>query len=459
VNLKRENSMTAITHSFHAQQKKEVEVKQERKKQQGIDMSSVCSLILGGGQGTRLFPLTQSCCKPAILFGGRYRLIDVPISNALNANIRKNYVITQLLSSSLHHHLFQTYHSNSFGFIEILAAEQKPGKALWFQGTADAIRQSLEYLVETPAEYFLILSGDQLYSMDFQDMLAYAQEKNSDVLVATLPVSEKDARRMGIMKVNEEQRIIDFYEKPNEIELLHRMKTSKEALKEMKLDAASDADFLGSMGIYLFKRSALFNLLQQDPREDFGKHLIPTKVKEGNIFAYMHQSYWEDIGTIESFYKANMALIDSAPPFNCHSEVNPIYSNRYHLPGPKLSNVQVQDAIICEGAIVDAHAITNSIIGQRAVIGKGCVVENSYLMGNDFYQAPMRHYNALPEKLCIEEDSVIKNAIIDKNVHIGKGVRLVNEEGLKQYDGDGIYIRDGIIVVSRGVTIPNGFHL
>lgn len=426
-----------------------------------INMNNICCIILGGGQGTRLYPLTLSRCKPAICFGGRYRLIDVPVSNSINSHIQKIFVITQFLASSLHKHLFQTYRQSSFsnGFIEVLAAEQKPEKTCWYQGTADAVRQNLEYLTETPAEYFLILSGDQLYHLQFDKMVQVAMQKEVDVLVATIPVSEKDAPRMGIMKVDENQQIVDFYEKPKEKEILEQFKTPQATLEQMGLSNFSEKPFLASMGIYLFKRDALFALLREDARDDFGKHLIPTKVKQGSIAAFPHNSYWEDIGTIESFHKANMQLTEEAPPFDCYNELHPIYSSRHHLPGPKIYNSHIVNSIICEGSVVEAECIANSLLGQRTMIRKGCVIKDTYVMGNDFYTTPMKAMQHLPEQPYIGENSLILSAIIDKNACIGKNVQLVNKNKLTNFDGKNVFIRDGIIVVPRGARIPDGFTL
>ncbi len=434
---------------------------EKSQKNRRVDMSRVSCIILGGGQGTRLYPLTKRSCKPAILFGGRFRLVDVPLSNALNSHINKNYIVTQFLSASLHQHIFHSYQNSGFsrGFIEILSSEQKPEKTVWFKGTADAIRQNLEYLVETPADYFLILSGDQLYHMDFQKMVAQAQEKDIDVLVATLPVNKKDARRMGIMKVNEDHSIVDFYEKPQDEATLDRFITPKVALEKMGLCGDDDRNLLGSMGIYLFKRSCLIKLLLEDMRDDFGKHLIPTKVQQGSIGAYIHDGYWEDIGTIESFYEANIALTRTNPPFNLYDEAYPIATSHSHLPGTKIYNTTTSDSIICEGSYIEADIVKNSIIGQRSVIKKGTVIEDSYIMGNDFYRLPNRDSHGLPDSLVIEEGCTIRRAILDKNVFIGKGAKLINKNNLQEYDGQGIYIRDGIIVVQRGATIPPGFVL
>ncbi len=431
------------------------------KKEYPVDMQNVACLILGGGQGSRLHPLTLTRCKPAICFGGRYRLIDVPVSNSINSHIQKIFIVTQFLSSSLHRHILQTYRLDTFstGFIELLGAEQKPDKNSWYQGTADAVRQNLEYLIETPADYFLILSGDQLYHMDFQKMVRYAMQKDVDVLVAALPVSEKDANRMGIMKINEDHHIVDFHEKPDDVALLEKLRTASSTLEKMGLDARDNKPYLASMGIYLFKREALFNLLKNDPREDFGKHLIPNKVKQGSIAAYPHNGYWEDIGTIESFHKANIALCAKEPLFDCYNEKHPIYTHGYHLPGPKIYNTEVTNSIICEGSIIEADEISNSLLGPRSVIKKGSIIRDTYVMGNEFYHAPSRSSHNGPEHPFIDENCIIRHAIIDKNAVIGKGVQLINKGRLTHYDSKNIFIRDGVIVVLRGAVIPDGFIL
>jgi glucose-1-phosphate adenylyltransferase len=427
-----------------------------------VDMNRVGCIILGGGQGTRLYPLTATRCKPAIYFGGRYRLIDVPVSNSLNSNCNKIYIITQFLSSSLHRHIFQTYHMDTFSnrFIDILTAEQKHNTKAWYEGTADAVRQNLEYFIETPADYFLILSGDQLYNFDFKEMVGFAMEKDADLVIATIPVAESDAKRMGILKIDETNRITDFYEKPQEKAVLEQLKVDDSILENAGVEPSSQRQYLGSMGIYLFKRQALFDLLQEDPREDFGKHLIPTKLRQkGGLYSYMYNGYWEDIGTIESFYQANMALTQPNPAFDCYSESNPIFTSRYNLPGPKISNTQIKDSIICEGSIIEADEVTNTILGPRTVMKKGSIIRESYLMGNDYYQTPIQNHQHFPEELTIGENCIIKKTIIDKNVHIGNGVQLINKNKLQEYNGEGICIRDGIIVVMRSADIPDGFIL
>ncbi len=422
--------------------------------QPSVDMSRVAAIILGGGQGARLYPLTQSRCKPAISFGGRYRLIDVPISNSVNSGCHKIFIITQFLSSSLHQHIFNTYRHDIFssGFLELLPAEEKPSQKEWFQGTADAVRQNLDYFIETPVDYFLILSGDQLYSMDFQALIRFAKVTDADVVVASLPISIQDAKRMGVMKIDANNRIVEFVEKPQEEAILQKMRQPVDGL------TTPEKPFLASMGIYVYKREALIEFLENNKGADFGKHLIPAAVAEGRAAAYIHQGYWEDIGTVGSFYEANMALTATEPEFNCYDEHWPVYSNRYNLPGPKIFHTNIKNSIICEGCIVEADEVTHSILGPRTVIKSGSIIRDTYIMGNDFYIPPL-HTSRLPQKLHIGENCIIQKTILDKHVHIGKGVQLINKNKLDHYDGGNVFIRDGVIVVPRGVSLPDGFVL
>lgn len=426
-----------------------------------IDMKNVASIILGGGEGTRLYPLTLTRCKPAINFGGKYRLIDVPISNSIHADCSKIFVLTQFLSSSLHHHIFQTYMQGgrTSGLIEILTAEQKPTQKSWYQGTADAVRQNIDYLLEHPVEYFLILSGDQLYNINFREMVYFAKSSDADVVVATLPVDAQDATRLGILKVNESNFITDFYEKPQDPTLLQKLRSPHEVIERVGITSASKRNYLGSMGIYLFKRKALVDLLMKDSREDFGKHLIPSLVETGRAAAFLYEGYWEDIGTIETFYQANMALNIPRPAFSFYNEARPIFTSRYDLPPAKFFDTQIKQTILCEGAIIEADELTNSLLGPRAVIHKGSIIRDSYIMGNDYYESAVRDHHRLPPVPCIGENCIISRAIVDKNVAIGKGVQLINKQKLTHYNSDNVLIRDGIIIVPRGATIPNGFIL
>lgn len=427
-----------------------------------VDMSKVTTLILGGGEGRRLSPLTNSRCKPAICFGGKYLLIDIPISNAINSGCQKIYVLTQFLSATLHQHIYRTYRPGTLSqaYIELLTAEQGPDNRSWFQGTADAVRQNLGYLREIPSEYFLILSGDQVYNMNFQHMLRFAKQTDADLVIAALPVSKTEAKRMGVLKLNEDRFITEFCEKPQDKALLEHMRLQEFTLKQLGETKSSSKrnQHLGSMGIYLFKRQALFDLLKQDPREDFGKHLIPTILSKGKVAAYLFNGYWEDIGTIDSFYHANIALTNPSPHFNCYDEPNPIFSYQHHLPSPKIANTVVNHAIVCEGSISQADEITNSILGPRSVVKSGSVIRNSYIMGNDFYTSHI-HSSEGPYDLEIGENCIIDGVIVDKNVSIGNNVRLTNKNKLAHYNSEHIFIRDGIIVVGKGARLPDGFVL
>lgn len=421
---------------------------------QNFDLRNVAAIILGGGRGARLLPLTQSRCKPAICFGGKYRLIDVPISNALNAGCNKIFVLTQFLSSSLHRHILRTYDYNSFsqGFIDLLPAEEKPTSDHgWFQGTADAVRKNLSCFMETATDYFLVLSGDQLYHLDFRAMFHFAQKSKADLTIATLEVCKKSAPRMGIMQIDDKNSIVDFIEKPEDsasLEKFARRQTGKNR----------EPCYLASMGIYLFKRELLFQILKDHPGHDFGRDLIPTLVKQGKAKAYIHKGYWEDIGTIESFYQANISLTKRDSPFNLYDRNNPIFSSRNHLPGPKVHGTRLSNAIVCEGSVIDADVVEDSVLGPRTFVGAGSVIQGCYLMGNDYHESPMGSAQS-PEQYAIGAHCVLKKVIVDKRVKIGNHVHLTNEKKLLHYDSDLAYIREGIIVIPRGVTLPDGYQL
>lgn len=429
----------------------------QRRHVYSADMKSVATIILGGGRGTRLFPLTKWTSKPALCYGGRYRLIDIPISNALNSGCHQIYIITQFLSTTLHQHIFKTYRMSSFssGCIELLSTEERHHDKIWFQGTADAVRQNLDYLLNTSADYFLILSGDQIYNMDFLDMLHFAHKTDADLVIAALPIDEHNAKRMGVLQVDDNDFIILFKEKPQKKAEIDIMRLARPL--EHNLSHCSQ-DILGSMGIYLFKRQALINLLLQDPREDFGKHLIPTKVAEGNTAAYIYHGYWEDIGTIESFHKANLALTQNRPLFDCYNEAKCIYTSPTHLAGAKICGTMVKSSIICEGSIVEADEITHSILGPRTVVKPGSIIRDTYIMGNDSYM-PQLKSEKMPDQFQIGENCIIQKAIVDKCTCIGNGVQLINKNKRQHYDHELLYIRDGIIVIPRGTTIPDGFIL
>jgi glucose-1-phosphate adenylyltransferase len=422
------------------------------------DMSRVATIILGGGQGSRLFPLTNNECKPAITFGGKYRLIDIPMSNSINSGCHRIFIVTQFLSKTLHDHIFKTYRPGSFttGFVELLSIEEKPQSKNWFQGTADAIRQNLDYLITVPADYYLILSGDQLYQMNYRNIMDAALKTDADVVVATIPVQESDASRLGILKIDDDSRITDFIEKPDHIDKLSPYKLTTDFREKLQL--CPEKQYLGSMGIYLFKRNALLQLLLKDMREDFGKHLIPSIVKTGHAAAYIHEGYWEDIGTIESYFKANMELVTNHSSFDWQNENHPIITRVLNLPPAIIDNTKVTGSMICEGAFIKAKEVTRSLLGPRTRIGSGTIICDCNIMGHDFYKAPIAT-PSIPEKLEIGQNCLIERAIVDKQTSIGDNVTLVNKKKLQRYDSDIVYIRDGIIVVPRGAKIPDGFTL
>ena len=417
----------------------------------------VACIILAGGKGTRLSPLTYHRSKPAVGFGGRYRLIDVPISNALNSNMKHIFVISQYFSSGLNQHIKETYPLDQFqgGSLTLLNPEERLENKVWYEGTADAVRKNLNELTKLPIDYFLILSGDQLYHMDLEAMVAFAYEKDTDLTIAALPVGHEEAPRLGLLNIDETSNIVDFSEKPKQAETLKRFETSENFLEENDIYCSKPPCFLASMGIYVFKRDALISLLNEDPREDFGKHMIPTQLKKGSTAAFLYQGYWEDIGTISSYYQANLSLTTNSLGLNLYNEVLPIYAHNHYLPGARFKETQVKDSIICDGAIIDAQEITRSIIGIRTVIHKGCVIRDSILLGNDYYSATsdQRH------RFSIGENCHIEKSIIDENVKIGSNVCLTNAEKHDHYDKDGVYIRDGIIIVPSNTTLPDHFTL
>lgn len=423
-----------------------------------VNMNLVSSIVLGGGRGSRLYPLTHNRCKPAINFGGHYCLVDIPISHSIHAGVHTIFVLTQFLSYPLHRHILQTYNNvNTRTNIEILTAEQKPDSSSWFEGTADAVRHNIDVLTSCPVEYFLILSGDQLYNIDFKTMVAFSANIDVDVVIATLPIQEEDAKRMGVLKINESHIITDFHEKPDSQALLKKFNSQHWFTSNPQKDISSQKTHLGSMGIYLFKKQALINILKATQSIDFGKHLIPKIVDTGRAAAFIYDGYWEDIGTIQSFYHANLDLTQKNPKFDFYHKDRPIYSYRSQLIPTKCSNTLVKNAILCEGCVIEGDEITHSIIGPKCMIHNGVIIRDSYLMGNDYYESPVIDHPNLPACPSIGENCMINRAIIDKNACLGKGVQLINKQNLTHYDSENIYVRDGIMIVPQGAILPDGF--
>src|SRR5450432_918258 len=418
----------------------------------------ILSVILGGGAGTRLYPLTASRSKPAVPIAGKYRLVDIPISNCLNSGITRMFVLTQFNSASLNRHIKNTYHFSAFSsaFVDILAAEQTPDNPTWYQGTADAVRQCLRHLGPFDSEYVLILSGDQLYQMDFMEMLDHHKKLGADISIATIPVNAKDASDFGIMRMDEGGYITSFTEKPK-----------KDILPQWASDTGPvmhgmGRNYLASMGIYIFNRQLLSDLLQNEYVEatDFGKEIIPQSLEKYKVVSYQFDGYWTDIGNISSFFEANLGLTKDIPDFNLFDNEKAIFTRARMLPPAKISGTTLEKTIIAEGCIINASRIESSVIGIRTRIGIGTTIVSSYLMGNDYFEtiAEMAHaqQHGIPN-VGIGNRCYIKNAIVDKNVRIGDDVRINGGTHLENSDHSLYTVKDGIVVIKKGAVIPNGF--
>ena len=420
------------------------------------------AVILGGGAGNRLFPLTQQRSKPAVPLGGKYRLVDIALSNCINSDILRTFVLTQYNSASLNRHIAQTYRFSQFsnGFVEILAAEQTPESPQWFQGTADAVRQVLPHIRDWGIDTLLILSGDHLYRMDYRQFLQRHHESNADVTVSVIPCEARAASEFGLLKTNEHGHIVEFKEKPKGDELLSMQVDTTQL--GLNADEAKRRPFLASMGIYVFKYDRLESLLREDPSwMDFGKEVIPAAIAAGHVQAFMFDGYWEDIGTIGAFYRANLDLTTKIPKFNLFDAEAPVYTRARYLPPSKVEASEINDSIISDGCIINGAKVTNSVIGLRGRISKGVQLDAVYMMGADIYQTfdEMRADLArgLP-RVGIGEGTVVKRAIIDKNARIGSNARLLNEAGTAEADGPNgsYYIRDSIIIVPKSAVIADG---
>ncbi len=424
-----------------------------------VTPTNVLGVIMGGGEGRRLFPLTKERAKPAVPIAGKYRLVDVPISNCINSNIRHVYILTQFNSTSLHRHIHQSYSFDRFsrGFVEILAAQQTADNMGWYQGTADAVRQNLRYFLERDYEYIVILSGDQLYRMDFRKVLQQHVESYSDITIAAIPVGRGDAGSLGILQVNEEKRIVRFVEKPRDAGALDDLKIQDPLLSRLRITTSEDR-YLASMGIYVFNREILRKVLDND-QTDFGKHIIPDAIGRHRVSAYVFQGYWEDVGTIGSFFKANLALCSLRPSFNFFDRNAPVYTHARSLPASKLVESQVRNALIADGCIILRSRIENTVVGVRSFIGSDCLLRDTILMGSDFFET---QHEILEEEamgiphMSVGRGSKIERAIIDKNVHIGDGVVITDKTGTPDFDGPNYYVRDGIVIIPKNAVIPAG---
>ena len=419
--------------------------------------NEVLALILGGGQGTRLFPLTQHRSKPAVPIGGKYRLIDVPISNCLHADIRRIFVLTQFNSASLNRHIAQSYRMDLFshGFVEILAAEQTPDNPNWYQGTADAVRQAARHFVRYDADYYLILAGDHLYRMDYTDLVETHIDRLADITIAAQPVSLEDASEMGIFRFDRTGQIVAFEEKPAR----DRLADIGQSIPPGTMFGvhAPKRPFVASMGIYVFSRDVLLEAIEQENAADFGRQIIPAALGRYRVNAHLFRGYWADVGTVRSFYDANIMLTQADAPFRFYDPSRPIYTHPRFLPGARLGDCVARDAIIAEGCQLERCTIEESIVGIRTNIQAGAVIRRSVLLGADFFEAddeaPAK--NDSP-RIGIGRDVVLERVIVDKNARIGDGARLVNEAGVQRADGDGYYIRDGVIIVPKDGVIQPG---
>ncbi|HEO63686.1 MAG TPA: glucose-1-phosphate adenylyltransferase [Candidatus Omnitrophica bacterium] len=414
-------------------------------------MNDLLCLILGGGRGTRLFPLTKYRCKPAVPLAGKYRLVDIPISNCLNSGINQIYVLTQFLSESLNKHVNRTYKLEAFskGFVEIMAAEQSMDTTDWFQGTADAVRRCLKHFNNPSTKYVLVLSGDQLYKMDFSLLLNFHIEKKSEITIASSPVKPEDVSAYGILNVDKQNRISSFVEKPKD----------KEALKAMAVKIDSKKYYLASMGIYLFNKDTLVEILTNNKKADFGREIIPHSFPQKLTYAYIHQGCWRDIGTIKAFYQENLMLTMDLPPLDLFDETWQFFTRPRYLPPAKIKDSVITSSLIGEGSIVDNCSISHSVIGLRSRIDANSTVEDTVMMGADFYQTMDQlktdESSNMPN-IGIGKDCVIKKAILDKNVRIGNGAKIINKKKLGSFEADRYIIDSGIVIIPKNTIIPPG---
>lgn len=420
---------------------------------------STLAIIMGGGAGTRLFPLTKDRSKPAVPLGGKYRIVDIPISNCINSDLRHIYVLTQFNSASLHRHIASAFKFDRFSrsFVEILAAQQTPSGSHWYQGTADAVRQNLQNFLSRPYQYYVILSGDQLYKMDFRDLLRQHIQTQADISIATIPVDRAAASEFGIMHTDASRRITQFVEKPKEAALLDTLRIPDPLLRELGHEAGKEL-FQASMGIYIFNRQALIEALDNE-LVDFGKHVIPWSIEKYKVQSYIFQGYWEDIGTIRSFFDANLALANEKPPFSFFDTTRPVYTHARFLPASKIQGAVVKQAVISDGCIISDAQIERSVIGVRSFINSGTSIRHSILMGNDFFDADLAQHDHPATPLGIGRNCVIDHAIIDKNACIGDNVVITPEGKPEHFDGPNFYIRDGIVIVPKNTTIPSGTRI
>jgi glucose-1-phosphate adenylyltransferase len=422
--------------------------------------SNVLSVIMGGGAGTRLFPLTKERAKPAVPLAGKYRLVDIPISNCINSDLKRIYLLTQFNSASLHRHISQSYKFDQFssGFVEVLAAEQTFSDTSWYQGTADAVRKNLVHLLNHDFDYVLILSGDQLYRMDFRKMIRQHIETNAELTIATIPVHRREAAGLGIMQIDRERRITHFVEKPKDAAVQDTLKIPRDMYEFLEITGDDEDLLLASMGIYIFNRAVLLKLLDNS-LTDFGKHIIPGAIQTHRVFSYVFQGYWEDIGTIRAFFEANLDITSELPRFNFFDMTAPIFSRPRWLPASKINGAQIDHAIISDGCIISHAAIHQSIIGIRSIVSPGGHFNRVIMLGSDYYESAesiQEHEAAGQPRIGVGTNTRIENAIIDKNARIGNNVVITPKGKAENVDNPMYFVRDGIVIIPKNGIVPHG---
>jgi glucose-1-phosphate adenylyltransferase len=426
---------------------------------QSLNLSKVLCVILGGGAGTRLYPLTKDRAKPAVPLAGKYRIVDIPISNCINSRFRRIYVLTQFNSTSLHSHISRTYKFDHFsaGFVEILAAQQTNTDTSWYEGTADAVRKNLVHFMNHDFDYLLILSGDQLYRMDLQEVIEQHREEGAEITVATIPVKAAETPALGIMQIDTTGRVTSFLEKPKDPALLEPYKMPPEIREKIGTPPGPDL-YLASMGIYVFNRQIIANLLN-NPHSDFGKHIIPQSIKTHRVFSYVYPGYWEDIGTIRNFFEANLDLVSELPRFNFFDMNAPIFTRPRYLPGSKINGAEIDHAVISDGCIINRARINYSIVGLRTIVGDSTVLHRVVTLGSDYYESEesvTRHESEGKPRVGIGANCKIENAIIDKNARIGNNVTISPSGKPENVDHELYFIRDGIVIIPKNAIIPHG---
>jgi glucose-1-phosphate adenylyltransferase len=436
-------------------------ISMSRRNSKYFDPMSTLAVVMGGGQGARLFPLTRYRAKPAVPIAGKYRLVDIPISNCINSEIKRVYLLTQFNSASLHRHISQSYKFDQFthGFVEILAAEQTLSDSSWYQGTADAVRKHLAHFLNHRFDYFLILSGDQLYNMNFRKVIEQHIETKAELTVATIPVQRENVSGFGIMKIDDEHRITEFVEKPKEAAVIESLRMPAATKEQLGEDPHTDL-YLASMGIYVFNRDVLVELLDND-LTDFGKHIIPMALEKLRACSYVYQGYWEDVGTIRTFFEANLDAASVLPKFNFFDMTAPIFTRPRYLPASKINGAAIEHAVLSDGCIINRARISESIIGVRCIVGDGTILKRTVVMGADYYESEdsiRHHQKAKTPPIGIGSFTRVENAIIDKNARIGDRC-IISPEGKPDHHDDPekrFYIRDGIVVIPKNGILPHG---